>query len=94
MELSELYLVRADMTDDNILKLVRNAKKLKIFQLVTFGNNSTQFVGDTFKKLVEIVEQRHEKLKLHLYFDRNAFTKDIRQESIKAASNLLTVEYI
>lgn len=89
-ELMEIQLKRTipKMTEDNLLELIQNAEKLQKFVLY----KPTIITDDTFNKLVKIVEQRHEKIKLNILVNSDAFTAKIPAELIRAASSLLTVQ--
>lgn len=94
-ELTEIQMKRTipKMTEENLLELIQNAEKLQKFVFYTRSHhNPTIITGDTFNKLIKIVEQRHEKMKLNILLNSDVFKAKIPVELIRAASSLLTIQ--
>lgn len=81
------------MTVTDLLELITCGEKLQKF--IFNGRPRTCHTSidvKTFKKLVQIIDQRSEKLPLTLTLDQEAFIVDIPAEITAAASHLLTLE--
>lgn len=93
-ELAEIEMFRTDlnMSKDDLLELIQSAGKLIQFTYFRWPGERTIIDGDTFQKLVNILEQRREKIKLNLVLGEDAFTLDIPEELIRDARDLLTME--
>lgn len=98
-ELSDIHLTATDLelTEDILLKLIRNAKNLRNFDCHSLGYDyqprmRTYISIELFQKLRNIVEQRLEKTPLTLQLNSDAFAADIPAELSSAASNLLALE--
>lgn len=93
-ELTEIEMFRMDlyMSKDDLLELIQNAERLSQFTYFRWPGDRTTIDGVTFQKLVNILEQRHEKIKLNLVLGKDAFTLDIPEELIRDARDLLTIE--
>lgn len=98
-ELTEIYVcgIIVEMTEAILVELIKNAEKLK--ELIYCSKNriskSTKVIidGYTFKKLVQIVEQRPAKTKLNLYLAQKSFEITVPEEYAELYRNMLTVRY-
>lgn len=91
-ELSKIELIEIDieMTANDLLNIIRNAEKLQVFEVGHMCGNQnprTNIDANTFKQLVQIVEQRREKTPLIICLSPRLFTFDIPAELKKAATN-------
>lgn len=91
-DLSKLWVtVTLEMTKDDLLKFIQNAEKLQEFRLYPWDQVPIDFGpkldAETFGKLVKTLEQRSEKIPLHLYTSYNFSMIHIPFEIIRAARN-------
>lgn len=102
-ELSEIFLGEIDLkiTEDDLLKFIRNAERLQIFEFDYYHHvreiDSPFLNGNTFNELRKIVDQRRERLKLKLTvrLKNPDFTMHVPAELIRSSScSLIAVNVI